>query len=396
MAIDPWIARGSPGVDVSNTLAEIAALRQRDRTLDIAEQRNSLYGQEDQRKQITEQQKQQLVARRAEVESIAKAPPALQARWLQVQASKPGWDKTPVAGLPPEQAIPMMQAELAALLGESPEQPKQLGALYKVDQGGRPVYMPADQAVGASPWQEPDKPPAPKEPRQPSEWELYQSMTDEQRALFDKMKGRGGAGGAGVTVGADGQLTVDPASIKASEGERKVAALGVRLEAALRNLEIIRQRNPKSDRPTFGEVARSGVPLVGEMWANSSRSPDRQQADAAQGDALDAALTLATGAAYTKEQLAGLRKAYFPQVGDSEETVKFKEQQFNNIVQAARVNAGRAEPTINAALDASGQSKKPTGKNPEVEAALNPEEGQRGKSRSGKPIIYRGGRWEYE
>jgi hypothetical protein len=168
---------------------------------------------------------------------------------------------------------------------------------------------------------------------------------------------------AGISVGPDGQLVAAGIG-KASGEERKVAALGVRLEGSLRSLNGITERNPGSERPTVAERAAEGLPLVGEIAANKIRSSDRQQADAAQLDALDAALTLATGAAYTKEQLQNLRKAYFPQIGDTDETVKAKEARFESIVQAARIAAGRAEPAINAALEKS--PAKNTGQNPPV------------------------------
>jgi len=59
---------------------------------------------------------------------------------------------------------------------------------------------------------------------------------------------------------------------------------------------------------------------------------------------LDAALTLGTGAAYTKEQLEGYRTSYFPQLGDDEQTIKAKAQRLNNLVEAAYSKAGRAAP----------------------------------------------------
>lgn len=39
MAVDPWIARGAPPVDITNTLAQIAQLKQRDRAVATAEER---------------------------------------------------------------------------------------------------------------------------------------------------------------------------------------------------------------------------------------------------------------------------------------------------------------------------------------------------------------------
>ena len=45
MAVDPMIARGSPGIDVTNTLAQIAQMRQRDQMLQQQGQQNALMQQ---------------------------------------------------------------------------------------------------------------------------------------------------------------------------------------------------------------------------------------------------------------------------------------------------------------------------------------------------------------
>ena len=71
---------------------------------------------------------------------------------------------------------------------------------------------------------------------------------------------------------------------------------------------------------------------------------DRQIVEAAQIDMLDAALTLATGAAYTKEQFEGYKKSYFPQLGDTPEVIAAKKQRLQNTIEAAYSAAGRAAP----------------------------------------------------
>jgi hypothetical protein len=131
------------------------------------------------------------------------------------------------------------------------------------------------------------------------------------------------------------------------EGERKAAALGVRLEGALRLLGNLEMQAPGSTKPGVVEKAAG---MFGETAANFVRGQRRQSANAAQRDALDAALTLATGAAYTREQLEGLQTSYFPQIGDTQQTVREKQQRFATIVETARLNAGRAAPNIDQAL----------------------------------------------
>lgn len=161
---------------------------------------------------------------------------------------------------------------------------------------------------------------------------------------------------------------VTPHTGNVTEGERKAAALGTRLEAALQSLNQLETTAPGASRP--GLVER-GLEAVGmETAANTVRSSDRQQADTAQLDALDAALTLATGAAYTQEQLKNLRKSYFPQIGDSDKTVKAKQKRFETIVQTARIAAGRAEPSIDRAVGAGAAPSAPTATGPNGEKVI--------------------------
>lgn len=126
----------------------------------------------------------------------------------------------------------------------------------------------------------------------------------------------------------------------ATADERKAATLLQRLDFSGKQLAAAVQGNPGAAKPELGASVLRGVGL--EMAANSVTGTQRQQVDAAQLDMLDAALTLATGAAYTKEQLEGHRKSYFPQIGDDPATVKDKQDRLQNVIQAARIAAGRA------------------------------------------------------
>lgn len=177
-------------------------------------------------------------------------------------------------------------------------------------------------------------------------------LTEVQgRKPRDPVPEKGPNAPAGYRYKADGGLepipggpaAAGPKNANISEGERKAAALGTRLEGSLRELASIPLNEQKPG------VMETVAGVAGETAANLARSSDRQRADSAQLDALDAALTLATGAAYTKEQLQNLRKSYFPQLGDSEANRKAKEKRFEMIVKTARIAAGRAEPAINEA-----------------------------------------------
>lgn len=129
-----------------------------------------------------------------------------------------------------------------------------------------------------------------------------------------------------------------------TEGERKAATLLQRLTGSLAQLETAVREDPSAASPNLGAEAARRLPFVGEAAANTITPAARQRVEAAQLDILDAALTLGTGAAYTREQLEGYRRSYFPQIGDSESTIKEKAARLNNVIQAAEIAAGRANP----------------------------------------------------
>jgi hypothetical protein len=158
---------------------------------------------------------------------------------------------------------------------------------------------------------------------------------------------------AGYRKNADGSLAfipggpADPATGRnnavPSEGERKAGTLLQRLEFSQKQLSDVTDQSPGAAKPSvLSEIVR-GTPFIGgDTPANLLTGEARQRVEAAQLDLLDAALTLGTGAAYTKEQLRGYAKSYFPQIGDGDETVADKKARLENVISAARIAAGRA------------------------------------------------------
>lgn len=133
----------------------------------------------------------------------------------------------------------------------------------------------------------------------------------------------------------------------ATEGERKAATLLQRMQSSEAQLEAATAQDKGAEKP--GLIA-SGLSKMGlDAAANVVTPENRQKVEAAQLDILDAALTLGTGAAYTKEQLEGYRKSYFPQIGDKPQTIKDKQDRLNNILEAAKIAAGRAGGQVTAA-----------------------------------------------
>ena len=132
----------------------------------------------------------------------------------------------------------------------------------------------------------------------------------------------------------------------ATEGERKAATLLQRLQFSEAQLTEALVNNPNAAKPG---VFASAVAMLSTPLANSLTPEARQRVQSAQLDILDAALTLGTGAAYTREQLEGYRDAYFPQLGDKPNAIKDKQARLENVISAAKIAAGKAAKLVPAA-----------------------------------------------
>lgn len=132
-----------------------------------------------------------------------------------------------------------------------------------------------------------------------------------------------------------------------TESERTAAFLATRVAGGLNDIRAVTKTDPSSDRPGLGATVAG---IFGSEARNLANSPNRRQVEAAQRDILDAALTLGTGAAYTKEQLEGYQESYFPRLTDDEATVEAKRERLRRLIAAARVKAGSAAPQIDQAL----------------------------------------------
>lgn len=111
----------------------------------------------------------------------------------------------------------------------------------------------------------------------------------------------------------------------------------------------ITKKDPKALAPGVLEAAAKAVGAEGT--ANTMRSTNRQIVNGAQRDALDALLYLATGAAYNKEQLQGAFEAYIPSYTDDTGTRDAKQARMTNLIQDAKVRAGKAwTPKMDSAM----------------------------------------------
>jgi hypothetical protein len=128
-----------------------------------------------------------------------------------------------------------------------------------------------------------------------------------------------------------------------TESERTAGFLANRLQGGLQQLRTAVGETPSAASPTLGAEAVKFV--TGSDYLKNLTNPEaRQRVEAAQLEILDSALTLGTGAAYTREQLLNYQKSYFPQLGDKPATVAEKQKRLENLLEAARVKAGRSAP----------------------------------------------------
>jgi hypothetical protein len=92
-----------------------------------------------------------------------------------------------------------------------------------------------------------------------------------------------------------------------SESERTAGYLTTRLKNSLQQYQVAIGETPKAALPNLmGEIVK-GV-TKSDYLKNLVTPESRQRVEAAQLDMLDAALTMATGAAYTREQLESTRR----------------------------------------------------------------------------------------
>jgi hypothetical protein len=85
---------------------------------------------------------------------------------------------------------------------------------------------------------------------------------------------------------------------------------------------------------------------------NFVRSAERQIVSSAQYEAVDALLTLATGAAYNQEQRNSQIQRYIPLYSDKPETREYKKRALLDTIQVAKAKSGAAwTPEMDAALE---------------------------------------------
>lgn len=160
-----------------------------------------------------------------------------------------------------------------------------------------------------------------------------------------------------------------PKEEKPTDSANTAAFLATRVAGGMKDIAAALKENPGNEKPG---VLATIAGIAGDDARNLANNPARQRIEAAQMDILDAALTLGTGAAYSKEQLEGYRRSYFPQIGDDPATVADKQARLRRVLEAAKVKAGAAAPSIDEALAALDGQSAPTAQlsNEQLDAQL--------------------------
>lgn len=134
-----------------------------------------------------------------------------------------------------------------------------------------------------------------------------------------------------------------------TESERTAGFLTNRVVSAVNQLQAAIGVDPTAASPKFGSEAVKFL-TGSEYLKNLANSEARQQVENAQLEILDAALTLGTGAAYTRDQLVNYSRSYFPQLGDKPAAIKDKQNRLKSLIDSAMIKSGRAAPSMPAGV----------------------------------------------
>jgi hypothetical protein len=161
-----------------------------------------------------------------------------------------------------------------------------------------------------------------------------------------------------------------------TESERLAGYNAGRALDAAKRIAAATKQSPEATAP--GEVEAFTSLFVDP---NFVRGEERQRVSSAQREMIDALLTLATGAAYNREQLEGQMESYIPRYTDRPGTREDKRTALLGLIQNAKIKAGRAwTPEMDASFEqllttpanaAVGETKVPASEDQELDELLN-------------------------
>ena len=127
---------------------------------------------------------------------------------------------------------------------------------------------------------------------------------------------------------------------KTTQSEQQSGFLANRILNSAKLISDITKKDPNAANVGLLEAAGGSIPFVGESTQKLAQSGNRQAISSAQDEIIDAALVLATGAAYTKEQMKQKRDFYKPNITDKPEIKAIKQERIKSLIQDAKVRAG--------------------------------------------------------
>lgn len=127
---------------------------------------------------------------------------------------------------------------------------------------------------------------------------------------------------------------------KTTQSEQQSGFLANRILNSAKLISDITKKDPNAAKVGLLEAAGGSIPFVGESTQKLAQSGNRQAISSAQDEIIDAALVLATGAAYTKEQMKQKRDFYKPNITDKPEIKAIKQERIKSLIQDAKVRAG--------------------------------------------------------
>lgn len=130
-----------------------------------------------------------------------------------------------------------------------------------------------------------------------------------------------------------------PKQLKLSEGERKAAGFAQRIREAS---DILSAIDPSSAAPTFFE-SKTGIEIPGYF-----KSAERQRAEQATRNFINAQLRRESGALIGPTESADANKQYIPQPGDSPEVIAQKRKDRENAFRNMKFEAGPAYEALQA------------------------------------------------
>lgn len=211
------------------------------------------------------------------------------------------------------------------------------------------------------------------------------SQAEFQRGQYDRMENEDGVfyvpkvpGLPAIPVAGPGGVALKGKTPpKPTEVEANAAGFAQQMENATRIIEGL----PVGSQPGTGSGIAGSIPFIGEAAKRGLQPAATQQYEQAAQAWIRAKLRKESGAAIGKDEMDQEYRTYFPQIGDTPDVIAQKANARAIATEAMKRSAGRSYTPLP-------ETPKPAGG--------GIAEGTESKSKSGKPIIFRNGNWEYK